>query len=140
MPDGLITSISYISTARPDLAAADFQNILDAAVERNAKLDLTGLLAFNGLNFMQVLEGARDNVNCCIRLIDTDKRHDGMVIFRRQETECREFPDWRMAGILLDEEISDAKPDLDEILAGKWVKPETRQHFESFKSFGSQAE
>ena len=140
MPGGLITSISYISTARSDLAASDFQNILDAANVRNAKLGLTGLLAFNGLNFMQVLEGARDNVNCCIRLIDGDRRHDGMVIFHRREAEHREFPDWRMAGILLNSEGSDTKPDLSEILSGKWVKPETRQHFESFKSFGSQTE
>ena len=140
MPEGLITSISYISTARSNLAASDFQNILDAAIERNAKLDLTGLLAFNGLNFMQVLEGACDNVNRCIRLIERDTRHDGMVIFRRHVAERREFPDWKMAGILLNSEGSETRPVLDEILSGNLVKPETRKHFESFKSFGSQAE
>lgn len=140
MPDGLITSISYISTARSDLAASDFQDILDASNDRNATLGLTGVLAFNGLNFMQVLEGARDDVNCCIRLIESDRRHDGMVIFRRHETERREFPDWTMAGILLDSEGADARPVLDKILSGKWVKTDTRKHFESFKFFGSQAE
>jgi len=140
MPDGLITSISYISTARSDLATSDFQDILDSANHRNAKLGLTGLLAFNGLNFMQILEGARDNVNCCIRLIEGDKRHDGMVIFDRRDGQHREFPDWKMAGILLSQDVSDTEPNMDEFLSSEWVKPETRKHFESFKSFGSQAE
>ncbi|MEH6759071.1 MAG: BLUF domain-containing protein [Parasphingorhabdus sp.] len=140
MPDSLITSISYISTARSDLETSDFQIILDSANHRNAELGLTGLLAFNGLNFMQILEGPRDNVNCCIRSIEADKRHDGMVIFDRREAQHREFPDWKMAGILLSAEGSDTKLGIDELLSSKWVKPETRKHFVSFKSFGSQAE
>lgn len=139
MPDGLITSISYISTARSDLQNSDFQDILDSANLRNEKLGLTGLLAFNGLNFMQILEGARDKLNCCIRLIEGDRRHDGMVIFDRHEGSRREFPDWRMAGVLLKPDGADAEPAIDELLSSEWVKPETRRHFESFKSFGSPA-
>jgi hypothetical protein len=139
MPAGLITSISYISTARSDLDASDFQNILNAAKARNTELELTGLLAFNGLNFMQVLEGSRASVNCCIRLIEADRRHDGMVIFDRHETDLREFPDWNMAGILLNFEDVDTTPLLNELLSSQSVKPTTRKHFESFQSFGKQA-
>lgn len=138
MPDNLITSLSYISTARPDLTASEFQNILHAAHKRNEKLNLTGLLAFNGLNFMQLLEGSRDNVNCCMRLIERDRRHDGLVLFDRHSAARREFPDWQMAGILLNPKSSDAKADLAEILSSEWVKPETRKHFDSFRSFGKQ--
>lgn len=140
MPDGLITSISYISTARSDLAHSDFHNILESANLRNEELDLTGLLAFNGLNFMQTLEGSRDNLNSCMRLIESDKRHDGMVIFSRREISQREFPHWRMAGVLLVSDSREQETTIEQLLSSKWVTPETKQHFESFKSFGSQAQ
>lgn len=139
MPNGLVTSLSYVSTARSDLEASDFQDILSAANQRNEKLGLTGLLAFNGLNFMQTLEGSRDSINCCIRLIDADPRHDGMVIFDRHETRQRQFPDWQMAGILINQESENSVPELDVILSGEWVRPETKKHFKSFQSFGTQA-
>lgn len=140
MPDGLITSVSYISTARSDLEISDFQNILDSANLRNEELGLTGLLAFNGLNFMQILEGARNDVNSCIRLIEGDKRHEGMVIFDRRDVPRREFPDWKMAGVLLNQAEADFELGIDELLSSEWVNPETRKHFESFQSFGSPAE
>ncbi len=140
MPNELVTSLSYVSTARPDLAESDFRNILNEANQRNEELGLTGLLAFNGLNFMQILEGSRDSVNCCIRLIDTDPRHDGMVIFDRRETRQRQFPDWKMAGILVHQKGEDIVPELDKLLSGEGVEPETRKHFNSFQSFGTQAE
>lgn len=136
MPDEMITSLSYISTARADLADSDFQAILKEANQRNEKLGLTGLLAFNGLNFMQILEGSRNSVNCCIRLIDADMRHDGMVIFDRREKKDREFPDWKMAGVLVHKEGSDSTPELDAVLSSASVRPDTRKHFESFQSFG----
>ena len=89
---------------------------------------------------MQTLEGSRDNLNSCMRLIESDKRHDGMVIFSRRETSQREFPHWRMAGVLLLSDSGEQKTDIDRILSTEWVTPETKQHFESFQSFGSQAQ
>ncbi|CAO1654307.1 BLUF domain-containing protein [Parasphingorhabdus sp. NYA22] len=140
MPNGLITSLCYISTARADLTEADFQAILKEANQRNDTLELTGLLAFNGLNFMQILEGSRASVNQCIALIETDPRHDGMVIFDRREVRRREFPGWQMAGIKVDPESQDSKADLDHILSEDGVRPDTRKHFESFRSFGTPAQ
>ncbi len=139
MPNELVTSLSYISTARSDLAESDFRNILNEANQRNEELGLTGLLAFNGLNFMQILEGAPDSVNCCIQLIEADPRHDGLVIFDRCETKQRQFPDWQMAGILINQESEDTVSELDELLSGEQVRPETKKHFKSFQSLGTQA-
>ncbi|ASK86905.1 BLUF domain-containing protein [Sphingorhabdus sp. SMR4y] len=139
MPNGLITSISYISTARAGLTEEDFQNILAEAGARNDTLGLTGLLAFNGLNFMQILEGSRLDLNQCMALIEADPRHDGLVIFDRREIRRREFPDWQMAGIMVDQTGQKSKAKLEQILAGDGVRPETRKHFESFHSFGAPA-
>lgn len=140
MPDELITTLSYISTARAGLADSDFQAILNEANQRNDTLGLTGLLAFNGLNFMQILEGSRLGVNQCIGLIEADRRHDGMIIFDRREISRRQFPDWKMAGIVVDQKGQDTKAELDHILSGEGVRPETRKHFESFQSFGTPAQ
>jgi len=140
MPNGLITTLSYISTARANLADADFQAILTEANERNDTLGLTGLLAFNGLNFMQILEGSRLSINECIGLIERDRRHHGMIIFDRREIKQREFPDWQMAGIVVEKNGQNGTANLDQILSGEGVRPETRKHFESFQSFGTPAQ
>ncbi|WP_321322891.1 BLUF domain-containing protein [uncultured Parasphingorhabdus sp.] len=139
MPNELMTSLSYISTARAGLTEVDFRDILSEANDRNDRLGLTGLLAFNGLNFMQVLEGPRRNVHQCIGTIEADRRHDGMVIYDRREIRRREFPDWQMVGVMVDRTGQNSKADLDTILAGEAVLPQTRKHFESFHSFGKPA-
>ncbi len=139
MPNEMIASCSYISTARAGLADTDFQAILDEANERNATLGLTGLLAFNGLNFMQTLEGARQNVYECIRLIEMDRRHNGMVIFDRREIRQREFSGWTMAGIRMRSADKLCRVELDQLLSADGVRPETRKNFQSFQSYGRPA-
>ncbi|ATW04184.1 BLUF domain-containing protein [Sphingorhabdus sp. YGSMI21] len=140
MSNEMISSISYISTARAGLTDADFQAILEEASKRNETLGLTGLLTFNGLNFMQTLEGSKKSVGECIRLIEADRRHDGLVFFDRREIKHREFPDWRMAGIMVGQDRQHGKAQLDEILSAAEIAPETRKHFESFQSFGTPAQ
>lgn len=139
MPNELIASCSYISTARAGLVDADFQAILDEANARNATLGLTGLLAFNGLNFMQTLEGPRQNLLECMQLIELDRRHNGLVIFDRRELRHREFSDWTMAGIRIQSNDNEHLVQLDAILSADEVRPETRNNFRSFQSYGRPA-
>lgn len=136
MANDLITSMSYISTARANLDEADFDDILEKSNLRNERTGLTGLLAFNGLNFMQCLEGEREQVTQCLKIIDADLRHDGMVIFDRRQLAQREFPNWTMAGAIIDRGNPVVTPVLEQLLTSNFVKPQTRLHFESFRSFG----
>jgi hypothetical protein len=87
----------YISTAREDLAPDACQSIVEEARGRNAGLQITGLLLFNGKRFLQALEGEEADVRNVYRLIEADPRHHGLVIIGETPLEKREFSQWSMA-------------------------------------------
>lgn len=88
--------LAYISAASPDLEITDMEAILNAAVRRNEELGVTGVLLFNGLNFLQILEGAPEAVAQVYSLIIADRRHSGVVTILDEQTEEQIFPDWSM--------------------------------------------
>ena len=65
----------YISTASDALTSADVDAIVDASIRNNAPRNITGVLIYNGLNFLQVLEGTRLNVEEVFNRIVQDPRH-----------------------------------------------------------------
>lgn len=88
--------VVYVSTAAPNLSEEEVERLAAAAVRRNETLDLTGLLAFNGVNFMQTLEGEDAAVDAVFGSIRRDPRHDGIVALIEEPCPKRLFPDWRM--------------------------------------------
>lgn len=92
-----LSRLIYISTARYDLQPSDFDAILSEARTGNAQNALTGLLLFNGSNFLQCLEGPRDAVETVFALICGDDRHSGVVRILAEAAPKRLFDDWRMA-------------------------------------------
>lgn len=88
--------LAYISAASPDVELADLEAILTSAVNRNGEMDVTGVLLFNGLNFLQILEGSASQVAQIYSLIIADKRHSGVVTILDEEADERIFPDWSM--------------------------------------------
>lgn len=87
----------YVSTAHPDLMLTDLDAILDTARTRNAAEGITGLLVFNGFNFMQLLEGPADSVERVFASICKDRRHTGVVRVLSADADARVFGDWAMA-------------------------------------------
>ncbi|NBS35252.1 MAG: hypothetical protein EBS82_05340 [Methylocystaceae bacterium] len=53
----------YFSTAQLGLSVQELEKILVSAVAYNQSKGVTGLLLFNGLNFLQILEGAPKEVD-----------------------------------------------------------------------------
>ncbi len=88
--------LAYISAASPDVELADLEAILTSAVHRNGEMDVTGVLLFNGLNFLQILEGSPSQVAQIYSLIIADKRHSGVVTILDEEADERIFPNWSM--------------------------------------------
>lgn len=88
--------IVYVSTARPDLSDAEVKALVAQAVEHNRQANVTGLLAFNGANFLQALEGEDDAVASIYAAIRRDSRHSGVIAIVDEPCEDRLFPDWRM--------------------------------------------
>lgn len=75
--------LAYVSTASKAITALDVQDILEAAIRRNGDCGVAGTLLFNGVNFLQVLEGPEDAVTETYSRICDDRRHNHVVtIFR----------------------------------------------------------
>lgn len=91
-----ISRLVYVSTAHPDLMLADLDAILETARARNEAEGVTGLLIFNGFNFMQLLEGAAESVERVFASICRDARHTGVVRVLSGTADARVFPDWTM--------------------------------------------
>ena len=87
----------YISTARGAVTAADLQRILAASRRNNGRDGVSGLLFFDGLRFLQALEGEEGAVTTAFERIRADPRHSGVVVLSRREVATREFGDWAMA-------------------------------------------
>ena len=93
-------SLIYVSTANTRVDDSMVRQIAGAAAENNAKLGVTGLLAYNTRNFMQLLEGEGDDVLAIMRAIENDERHANIVYIRQDIRETRECPNWSMRSLM----------------------------------------
>lgn len=86
----------YFSTARLGLARQDLEIILNQAIASNIADGITGILMFNGRNFMQILEGPRQAVQDLFARIMNDSRHTGVVLIKTDELAAFSYPVWGM--------------------------------------------
>ena len=54
--------LAYVSTCRTRLSAEDMQDVLESAIRNNQEAGVSGTLLFNGMNFLQILEGPEAEV------------------------------------------------------------------------------
>jgi len=87
-------------------------------MRENALRGTTGLLIFNGTHFLQILEGAPENLSQLIENLRRDQRHSGLAVRHDVPIEGRSFPDWSMelvkvseASFLAAETINDRLPE-----------------------------
>lgn len=95
-----LLSLIYVSTASAQIDDATVQQIAGTAAERNARLGVTGLLAYNSVSFMQLLEGEGEDVLKVMHGIERDARHANIVYVRQDTREKRECPDWSMRSLI----------------------------------------
>ena len=88
--------LAYISSASPDLLEDDVAALALKAADFNSRHEITGLLLYNGLNFLQFLEGDETVVTDLFAAIVLDPRHDGVVKVLQEPIDARAFPDWGM--------------------------------------------
>ena len=92
----------YVSTAE-QLPSQDVTAILESCQRNNPLQGLTGLLLYNGRNFLQVLEGEHDALERVMRRIEHDSRHHGISRLHDELIESRACPDWSMRRLSLGE-------------------------------------
>ena len=100
----MISQYLYISTA-PSLSREEVDAILATSQRNNPARDVTGLLLYNGRNFLQLLEGEESELVSLMVRISHDPRHTGISMIDRKTVEQRACPDWAMRRVMIAESI-----------------------------------
>lgn len=101
----MLTELVYCSVATRIMTPDDLRDLLEVAREKNARLNVTGILLYSNLTreFVQMLEGERDVVEELMAVIANDERHTSVDVMFQGEIEQRSFKDWSMAFRRLEE-------------------------------------
>lgn len=91
-----LKTLAYTSRARLDLSPQDVLDIHQIALELNALADITGLLAFDGTRFLQIVEGSPEAIDDLVGRLRRDRRHSDFEIRDERAIESRSFPYWSM--------------------------------------------
>jgi hypothetical protein len=96
-------SILYVSVADPALVSDDIYQLVGNAQQRNAADNVSGIMLYNGLNFLQLIEGDEATIDNCFARINADPRHSGVITLRDETCTVREFPKWAMRYSLVEQ-------------------------------------
>jgi len=99
-----LVRLIYASRMTEDCDIKAIQDILEVARTHNKTKDITGVLFYDALQFMQCLEGPRQDVNELYRNILNDRRHQNVQLLEYCEPKGRLFADWSM-GFLAASEV-----------------------------------
>ena len=96
--------IIYGSQSRIDFSPEELVELLEAARDRNAGSELSGMLLYCSQSFLQMLEGEPEALAETYKRISADDRHDNLRLLMDAEVSTRLFPDWTMGFTHLDED------------------------------------
>ena len=97
-PDRSLWRLVYRSDSCIDHADTEsLAEIFRASVTNNRRDGITGCLALPDGKFVQVIEGARSNVDALMARIRADVRHEALTILGEWPVRNRLFTGWAMA-------------------------------------------
>jgi hypothetical protein len=99
----IVSRLIYVSRARDGIGTAELERLVERARVNNAMANVTGLLLFDGRNFMQLLEGPEDEVEGIFDAIVADMRHSDIIRICSASDVPRQFPNWSMGYALADD-------------------------------------
>jgi hypothetical protein len=98
-------SILYVSVADPELVSDDIYALVGNSQARNQADGISGLMLYNGSNFLQLIEGEAAALDACFARIQRDPRHSGVITLRDEGSTVREFPNWAMRYSLVEQPV-----------------------------------
>jgi len=101
-----ICRLVYMSE-RNTSARFSIKDIVQKSCQNNARVNVTGFLAFDGVYFIHALDGSRTAVTQIFNCIVCDRRHMNFYLISCQDANDRLFPKWPMG--LLDGISADAR-------------------------------
>ena len=84
------------------MRAEDLVRLLSQSRRRNCRRGITGMLLYKDCHFMQVLEGDERDVLDVFGDIRKDQRHKSVDTLRIEYIQCRNFPNWSMGFVNID--------------------------------------
>jgi hypothetical protein len=97
MPKSDLDSIVYVSSAVRLFSLDETEYLVKRARERNKEYGITGVkLQIDG-NFIEYLEGPKENLDIIYKIIREDEQHTGLILIAREAIESRLFGDWPLA-------------------------------------------
>ncbi len=126
----MLSQFLYISTA-PTLPREELESILATSARNNPERGITGLLLFNGRNFLQLLEGEESEVAGLMERITQDPRHSGVSVLDKRPIAERACPDWAMKRVMIAESIASRREMLERDLPLE-LDPEVRKMIVNF--------
>ncbi|MEP0189371.1 MAG: BLUF domain-containing protein [Erythrobacter sp.] len=121
----MLSQYLYISTA-PSLGRDEVDRILETSASKNPVSGITGLLLYNGRNFLQLLEGEEaELINLMVR-ITHDPRHSGVSMLDRRAIDKRACPRWAMRRVAIAQNVEKRRELLEADLPAA-IDPEVRR-------------
>lgn len=104
--------IVYLSEATGSVGSGlmPLIDIIGVSEQNNRRDHLTGVLMRHDGRFLQILEGARADLNRVMARVSKDRRHDNLCILSDQPISERLFPAWAMGRL-------EATPEVEAFLA-----------------------
>jgi len=99
----MLITLIYGSATNYQMHQDELAEILETARRNNAKVGITGMLLYKNMNFIQVLEGEAEAVEQLYEKIKLDERHHSVYTILKREIKAREFGEWKMSFVDLDE-------------------------------------
>ena len=102
-PNSFLHAFLYCSMLSPHQPITVVGDIVKEAREKNVRLELTGVLIFDGQRFCQYLEGPASALSDVLQSICQDQRHTDINLqFHGPQEGPRHFKDWAIAYAELD--------------------------------------
>ncbi len=97
----MLVRLLYASRVVGEIDAQLVKSVLECSRVRNPEHGITGLLCFQPGEdvFLQVIEGAREEVNNLYRNIVRDPRHGEVTLLAYAEIQQRRFASWKMGSV-----------------------------------------
>ncbi len=96
--------ILYVSTIAPDASASVVAEIVGKARLHNRRLEITGLLIFDGMRFCEQMEGRQADVKAQLARIETDTRHFNLQVVHQGPLAGRRFSRFSMGYTTLNDD------------------------------------
>ncbi|CAL4861169.1 BLUF domain-containing protein [Microbacterium sp. MM2322] len=91
-----LTFIVYASRAVEPFDHARLVDLLTESRANNSRDDITGMLIYRDLDFIQILEGPDAAVRALLERIGRDPRHTHVRILLEEQTSERKYSTWSM--------------------------------------------